>query len=221
MRPTLYVLLGTLLVPTIGLVGDIVTDGKFKSTMSSGAPLEVASDAMVTNLNADMVDGVEGTNLYTKAEVDALVASEVASVRQKQFLVTIGYYQADSAETACGSGYHMANLFEISQPASLRYAFDDSRAFQSAGTGQGPPAGVVGWIKSGYPYPNTSSTPGYANCNHWTSSEDSERGTVARLPHNFSDPAPIGAGWALVWGTSWGTITKACDDWYQVWCVED
>jgi hypothetical protein len=75
MQRALYVLLGVLLVPTMGLVGDIVTDGKFKSTQPSGAPLEVASDDMVANLNADMVDGVEGTNLYTKAEVDTLVAA--------------------------------------------------------------------------------------------------------------------------------------------------
>jgi hypothetical protein len=40
MRPALYVLLGVLLVPTAGLVGDVVTDGKLKSTMSTGAALE-------------------------------------------------------------------------------------------------------------------------------------------------------------------------------------
>jgi hypothetical protein len=75
MRPAIYVLLGVLLVPTVGLVGDIVTDGQFKSTRTTGAgpPIEVVSEAMVANLNADMVDGVEGTDLYTQAEVDALV----------------------------------------------------------------------------------------------------------------------------------------------------
>jgi hypothetical protein len=79
MRRILYVLLGVLLVPTVGLVGDIVTDGKFESTTSAGAPFDVASDDMVLNLNADMVDGVEGTDLYTKAEVDVLVAAAVES----------------------------------------------------------------------------------------------------------------------------------------------
>jgi hypothetical protein len=63
MRRGLYVLIGVLLVPTVGLVGDVVSDGKFKSTMSTGAPLDVASTDMVPNLNADMVDGVEGADL--------------------------------------------------------------------------------------------------------------------------------------------------------------
>jgi hypothetical protein len=216
-------LLGILLVPTVGLVGDIVTDGKFKSSRSTaeGPPLEVDSSAMVANLNADQLDGLEGTDLYTQAEVDELVASAVETVRQKRYFVTMNSYSATSATSACGTGYHMANLFEISQPSSLLYAYDDARAWSFSEIGQGPPSGVHGWIKSGYSYPSTSSTPGYGNCNNWGSFDDAHRGTVARLPHDFSDPAPSGAGWALVWGTPWGTITKGCDESHPVWCVED
>ena len=91
MRPALYVLLGVLLVPTVGLVGDIVTDGKSKSTQSSFSlepPLEVDSPVMVENLNADMVDGVEGTDLYTKAEVDALVAAVTDACAPRQYYLT-------------------------------------------------------------------------------------------------------------------------------------
>jgi hypothetical protein len=75
------VLLGVLLVPTLGLVGDIVTDGTFVSTAVPGtAPLQVESTDRVDNLNADMVDGISeemlylAAELYTKWEVDALVA---------------------------------------------------------------------------------------------------------------------------------------------------
>jgi hypothetical protein len=85
--------------------------------------------------------------------------------------------------------------------------------------GQGPPGGAEGWIKTGHMYPETSGSPGYPNCNHWTSSDDAHRGTVARLPIDYSDPAS--SVWALVWGTPWAAITKACDVQYRVWCVED
>ena len=69
MRRVFYVLFVVLLVPAMGLVGDIVTDGDvvaegtFRSSLASGAPLDVASTDMVPNLNADMVDGVEGADL--------------------------------------------------------------------------------------------------------------------------------------------------------------
>ena len=77
MRQGLCALLVILVVPTVGFAGDIQTDGKLKSTLSSGAPLEVASADMVLDLNADMVDGVHGTEIYTKAEADSLVAAAV------------------------------------------------------------------------------------------------------------------------------------------------
>ena len=110
MRPTLYVLLGVLLVANVGFAGDIVTDGKFKSTQASGAPLEVASDDMVLNLNADMVDGVEGTDIYTKAEVDAAVAAAGAADSRRWFYVTPGVVDnGANALTACDAGFHMAS----------------------------------------------------------------------------------------------------------------
>jgi len=220
MRRGLYVLLGVLLVPTVGLVGDIVTDGTFKSTMSTGAPLEVSSSDMVVNLNADMVDGVEGTDIYTMAEVDALVASALESARTKRYFLTDDLYPPTSAESACGSGYHMANLFELSQPSSMRYAFDDARAFHNSIVGQGPPTGNRGWIKTGWDSPSAVNTPGFANCSVWTSVAATDYGTAAKLPAIFSDPASGGV-WALVWGTPWATIAQPCHTEQRVWCVED
>lgn len=46
--------------------GDIQTDGAFVSTATSGPPLVVSSSDLVTNLNADMVDGLHATDLATK-----------------------------------------------------------------------------------------------------------------------------------------------------------
>ena len=147
MRRTLYVLLGVLLVPTVGLVGDIVTDGKFKSTKSSGAPLEVASDDMVVNLNADMVDGVEGTDIYTKTEVDTLVAAAAAADSRRAFYVTSVGHKGDAASTACESGFHMASIWEIIDVSNLRY--DTARGFTRPDSGSGPPQWEEGWIRTG------------------------------------------------------------------------
>ena len=141
MRPAFYVLLGVLLVPTVGLVGDIVTDGKFKSTVSTGAPLEVASPDMVVNLNADRVDGLEASDFatasdtYTKAEVDAMLASAVMSARPKRYYLTDSTHNGADADVACGDGSHMASLWELSDPSNLRYASYVDDAYDLGSTG--------------------------------------------------------------------------------------
>lgn len=217
MRRELYLLLGVLLVPAFGLVGDIVTDGKFKSTVSTGAPIEVASPEMVANLNADMVDGVEGTDIYTKAEVDALVASAVASARRKRFYLRTPGVDADGVLTACGAGFHFASLWEIAEPSNLQYAFDHPDAHTRSDSGNGPPSGTLGWIRTGFSG-DDSSVPGKANCDQWWYSF-STYGTVAKLSEYWDDPALN--GWALVWGTPWAAKTVACNAGYYVWCIED
>jgi hypothetical protein len=210
MRPTLYVLLGVLLVPTVGLVGDIVTDGKFTSTMSTGAPLEVASDDMVVNLNADMVDGIEGTDIYTKAEVDALVAAAADS--RRWFYLTTAYHSGGAADTACDSGFHMASFYEILDPSNLRY--DTGRGEVSDDSGQGPPQGVVGWIRTGY-LSYEDQHPGRSNCLAWTSWSASDYGTTAWLDHQqlFDSTSTVNP-WVY---TAYGCSSTAV----RVWCVED
>jgi len=71
-----------LVVAGIGFAsaGDIETDGKVVSTATSGPPLAVSSTDMVDNLNADQLDGLEGSYLYTQAEVDAIVADLQAQI---------------------------------------------------------------------------------------------------------------------------------------------
>jgi hypothetical protein len=218
MRRGLYVLLGVLLVPTVGLVGDVVTDGTFKSTLSSGAPLEVSSSDMVVNLNADMVDGVEGTDLYTKAEVDALLADVLAAVAPREFYLTaLPDYDGDEALGACSTGFHMASLWEIADLSNLRYAYDHPDAFFRDDAGHGPPTMALGWIRTGY----VSSGDPYAgegNCDGWTVDSGLNSGTVAYIPSRWADPS---GGNALVWGTPWASYSDGCEWWYSVWCVED
>jgi hypothetical protein len=210
MRLAHCVLLGILLVPTAGLVGDIVTDGSFKSTMSTGAPLQVESDDMVLNLNADKVDGIEGTNLYTKAEVDALVAAAAAAdPRRWYYLTATSSYDGSGASTACDAGFHMASIYEILDVSNLRY--DTVRGNVKDDSGLGPPQTLSGWIRTG----EASGFPGnqvqLSNCNAWTSSSPSHYGTKAFL----------GADWLAAALPYWRGITASCDLSNPVWCIED
>jgi hypothetical protein len=217
MRRGLYLLLGVLLVPTVGLVGDIVTDGKLKSTTASGPPLQVASSSMVDNLNADMVDGVEGTDLYTKTQVDALITAAVTSARPKRFYLTDTGINAEGVLAACGAGFHFASLWEIAEPSNLQYAYDRLDAATRADSGNGPPSGYSGWIRTGFAV-DDSNDPGRANCDQWWYSFSSY-GTIAKLSEYWDDPAFN--GWALVWGTPWAAKTADCDASHLVWCVDD
>jgi len=210
MQRALYVSLGVLLVPTIGLVGDIVTDGKFKSTMSSGAPLEVTSTDMVVNLNADMVDGVEGTNIYTKAEVDALVAAAAAADSRRWFYLTTTSQNGAGALTACESGFHMANIYEIFDVSNLRY--DTGRGWTRDDSGQGPPQQWGGWVRTGAAS-YAGSEAGASNCLAWTSSIASDAGTVAHLDYRMNDPANMVHPWRV--------LAQGCSTPWAVWCVED
>jgi hypothetical protein len=219
MRRGLYVLLGVLLVPTVGLVGDIVTDGKLKSTLASGAPLEVDSPDMVANLNADMVDGIEGTDIYTMAEVDALVAA--ATARKKYYLSALMAY-GNTALTRCGTGYHMASVYEIYDPSNLQYAWDDPNAYLTDDSGKGPPAGEDGWVRTGEseqegPGPDGA---GVANCLAWTSNDGGHFGTAVSISPEWTDPT-AGGYFLNVPGTLWMGLTFACNEQLPVWCIED
>jgi hypothetical protein len=211
MQRALYVLLGVLLVPAVGLVGDIVTDGKFTSTVSTGAPLEVASDDMVANLNADMVDGVEGTDLYTKAEVDALIAAATTTA-SRRFYLTASDHVGNTALTACDPGFHMASIWEILDVSNLRY--DTTRGVTKDDSGSGPPTADGGWIRTGTIARTNVSPIGGANCDAWTSASGSHHGTAMTLPNNWSDSLPMNSTWRFV--------AQPCDSEHtNVWCVED
>jgi hypothetical protein len=213
MRPALYVLLGVLLVPTVGLVGDVVTDGKFKSTQSSFSlepPLEVDSPVMVENLNADMVDGVEGTDLYTKAEVDALVAAVTDACAPRQYYLTSASHPTGEVHAACATGFHFANLYEIQDVSNLRYARYHPDAYFHHDSGLGPPVGAWGWVRTGY-FTNSDSIPGRGNCDLWTSTSAADHGSMVRLNRD----------WALADGVGWEVETTTCSATTLVWCVED
>lgn len=219
MQRAIYVVLGVLLVPTVGLVGDIVTDGQFKSTLGRGSPpLEVASPDMVVNLNADMVDGIEGADLYTKAQVDALLASVAVECAPRRFYITNDLHTGAEAASACDSGFHFANLYEIAQPSGLRYAYDHANASTSGDSGQGPPTDAGGWIRTGNSAGNGGGF-GSANCWSYTSVAPTDSGTIVAVNPHWD--GVISPGTALVQDLPWLGTTYPCNLSWKVWCVED
>ena len=61
------------LIPSVMSGGDIETDGKFISTDSTNPPMAVSSTALVSNLNADLVDGYDASDFvsFTDTASDA------------------------------------------------------------------------------------------------------------------------------------------------------
>jgi hypothetical protein len=221
MRQVLYVLIGILLVPTVGLVGDIVTDGQFKSTLERGQPpLEVASPDMVVNLNADQVDGLDASafaltsDTYSKTEVEALIAAASAADSRRAFYVTTTVHDGDEASGACDSGFHMASIWEILDPSNLRY--DTGRGITRSDSGSGAPQSVVGWIRTGNTA-STSNTPGIGNCDGWSDDSSGSSGTYALLP----DPGSLSWGATAIRISPWTAVAWFCSEELQVWCVED
>lgn len=216
MRPALYVLLGILLVPTVGLVGNIVTDGKLESTVTGKPPLQVASSVLVANLNADMVDGKDAVdfaaviNTYTKAEVDALVAAAVAADSRRWFYMSESSADGADADIACASGFHMASIYEILDVSNLRY--DTGRGYTLPDSGSGPPQYSYGWVRTG-DIAQVAVAAGWANCNVWTSASAADYGTVVGLDYYWDDSATV--------RSPWDADLLDCSVEARVWCVED
>jgi len=128
---------------------------------------------------------------------------------QGSYYLTSSSFSASSAPYACQAGYHMASFAELQDTSVLQYAFDMSFAFVSNDDqGQGPPFGVLGWIRSGYPAGST------LNCDSWSSNLSIMTGSAAEFA---LCPAP---------GSPGNTSTQCfivnltqCSQLLPVWCV--
>ncbi len=109
----------------------------------------------------------------------------------------------------CEPGYHFASLYEILDTSNLRYNGTLGKA--ATDSGQGPPTGLVGWVRTGYDS-SGSDTPGQGNCDNWDSNVEGVYGTGAQLPSTWT----LG-GDVFVWGVD----TYPCSTSTWVWCVED
>jgi hypothetical protein len=147
------------------------------------------------------------------------VGTGSAGSRLRRYYLSATRGSGGGARSQCAPGFHMASLFELTEPSHLSYDGQNgySRGPQ-ADEGGGPPTLVDGWIRSGYDGNPAMSSAGEANCNAWTSSSGSSNGSLAHLNANwqFSSPDPAGtATWP------WQTSTAGCGGTQYVWCIED
>ncbi|MCX8189706.1 MAG: hypothetical protein N3F05_00555 [Candidatus Diapherotrites archaeon] len=136
--------------------GSIRTSGQLISTVATGtSPLVVSSTTVVTNLNADMVDGYHSSSL-ARAKTIYLTSTTF-----------YGNHNCDDVPTnCCASGYRMCRLGDL---MSYRPEQD---IIEYSGTGRhtSPWLYVNGWVDATY-----------YNCNSWTSSEDGVYGSIVQL----------------------------------------
>jgi hypothetical protein len=84
----------------------------------------------------------------------------------------------------------------------------------NADSGQGPPIGRAGWIRTGN-VGATSGAVGFPNCNAWQNGV-SGTGTVAEL-----DGAQPTNDTVVATEHGWEVLATFCDSTRPVWCVED
>lgn len=145
-------------------------------------------------------------SLLTHNSSNAAANKSTAPVRG--YYLTTGTYDGSQATTACTAGYHMASLWEIHEPANLRY--DTALGVTITDSGGGPPSISTGWVRTGWG-PDNASIPGTGNCDAYTSTLGA--GTLAGLPHFWTDPPEIMSPWHV--------NTDLCSVQHDVWCVQD
>jgi hypothetical protein len=148
--------------------------------------------------------------MITLAIASAQPASAAAG--QRTFYVTKDGYTGSEALSACAKGYHMASIFEILNVSNLRYIKDKGFGFISQDSGEGPPAEVAGWVRTGGSKSGAGSA-GTGNCEAWTSDSTGDVGTAAGLPSQWEAPA--------VAISPWIAVPINCSSPTQVWCVQD
>ncbi len=135
--------------------------------------------------------------------------SPAQSAGMRQFYLGGGVL-GNAASTSCAPGYHLASLWEIADPANLKY--NTALGVTQTDSGQGPPTVHKGWVRTGY-IADGSTTVGRANCHAWTSGSVIHNGTVAQLPDNWTSGAQDIGVWQL--------SVANCHDGALAWCIED
>jgi len=132
-------------------------------------------------------------------------ASPTGSSTLRQYYLTETGADGASATSSCAAGYHMASMWEIVEPSTLKYNTDLGQTLDDSG--QGPPVSP-GWVRTGN-YMSYGALPGEGNCDVWTVNDSGAMGTVA---------------W-LSWGNQlvhvWNASGRECNLTLPVWCVED
>ena len=159
--------------------------------------------------------GVAAVSLLTHSTVSPATLTPPSPVRE--FYLTQHPFDGSHVLTACAAGFHMASLWEIREPSNLRYS--TAHGLKLPDSGAGPPAGLTGWIRTGYLAGASSVSPiGEANCNAWTSNSSADVGVNVGLPpsnwESGSPTSPI---------APWVAQASACNNPgnFGVWCVQN
>ncbi|MCP4538237.1 MAG: hypothetical protein GY832_13945 [Chloroflexi bacterium] len=134
-----------------------------------------------------------------------------SSAGMRQYYLTTTNYTGGNADEidACTDGYHFASLWEILNPANLKY--NTVLGYNREDSGQGPPSYIEGWIRTGYSS-SDDNTPGLGNCSAWDSSDGAQYGTTIRLPNDWDVATDIHV---------WDASAYSCAFPLRVWCVAD
>jgi hypothetical protein len=145
--------------------------------------------------------------LIVQVAVPALVA-ETQFAPVGEFFLTKDRVPGNLAAkhcTAVNPSFHMASIWEILTPGTLKYGGGPGLLLGDSGFG--PPAETFGWVRTGTDSSNAGSM---ANCNAWTTTTGI--GKTARL-----DPRYL-FGLAIA---PWETSVGNCADGFRVWCVSN
>jgi hypothetical protein len=161
---------------------------------------------------------------FAGADLTQLDKKKENTLGPGQYFLTDAVVVASDAPSSCGTGFHMASLYEILDPTPLSYAGSNLLAYQPpapADLGSGPPSQVHGWVHTGYTASSViTSTPGQANCNGYTDGSSNNSGTRVRLKSNWE----FFQGGDIIYSVApwWDTDSQLCSDLTtHVWCVQD
>ncbi|AMY10657.1 hypothetical protein LuPra_03896 [Luteitalea pratensis] len=182
----------------------------FKTLAVAGALL--AFSAVATLFTAPGIVAQSQTSVGNPAlltEVEQLraqlaaIESSVAGLKPRRFYLTQeDTFDGATVLGACATGFHMASIFEVSEPSTLRY--DTELGYRNVDSGSGPPIHRGGWIRTG-----RDTTPGFpAHCTVWTNNSPANVGTSAMLRFE-SRLVP------------WESKLEFCNQAGRVWCVQD
>ena len=144
--------------------------------------------------------------------LESQISALQAQVKPRKFYLTnTETHNGAHALSACAVGFHMASLWEIHDPTYLRY--DTVLGATRADSGDGPPTGLFGWIRTGQGASFGHLSPGVGICNAWMSADGVTNGTIVSLKYDWTN-----AGTAI---NPWNTGVAFCDLSYYVWCVQD
>jgi len=130
---------------------------------------------------------------------------------KRRFYLTPTLHTSDQVLGACDTGFHVAGLWEIFEVSELEY---DTRRGPFGPTSKEFP-GSQGWVRISIPFSPLLPNAGLSDCQGWTSTSSSERGTAV----GFSGPVPLDADAQV--SSPWAAVAFVCSALANVWCVED